>query len=230
MLIDNKLLPSYKNRGRVSSKPSCICSKGHYLILKFNDVPICLRGLTLEDIVMLRPFVLHTGDFNRRQHAPAMAAYRHLTDMKPLEPEMVISLSSYKLAWTNNPTKRYIPPRSHNVADSVLEPMTYMISPLSSGFVHMIPTRWIQQLTNAPLVGTLCISTTTTQTETTTATTDDTTPKKKSKIFWTTLFFLQYLYIICVLSWTQKKLHVIIFMLFSPLIFLINWGWCDLVS
>lgn len=52
--------------------------------------------------------------------SPAMAAYRHLTDMKPLEPETVISLSSYKLTWTNNPTKRYIPPRSHNVADSVL--------------------------------------------------------------------------------------------------------------
>lgn len=42
---------------------------------------------------------------------PAMAAYRHLTDMKPCEPEMIMTLSSLKLTWTNSVTKRYVPPR-----------------------------------------------------------------------------------------------------------------------
>lgn len=41
---------------------------------------------------------------------PAEAAYRHLRDMKPCEPEMIIALSSIKTAWTSNSTKRFVPP------------------------------------------------------------------------------------------------------------------------
>ena len=48
--------------------------------------------------------------------SPAMAAYRHLSDMKPCEPEMVMTLSSLKLSWSNNITKRYVPPRSDNAS------------------------------------------------------------------------------------------------------------------
>lgn len=53
-----------------------------------------------------------------RHVPPAKAAYRILRDMKTLEPEMVVTLSSSKLAWTNNATKRYVPPRPNNVGDS----------------------------------------------------------------------------------------------------------------
>lgn len=42
---------------------------------------------------------------------PAMAAYRHLRDMKPCEPEMIMTLSSVKMAWCSNGTKMYTPPR-----------------------------------------------------------------------------------------------------------------------
>jgi hypothetical protein len=42
---------------------------------------------------------------------PAEAAYRHLRDMKPCEPEMVMSLSSVKMAWSTMGTKSYVPPR-----------------------------------------------------------------------------------------------------------------------
>ncbi|XP_020900507.1 uncharacterized protein LOC110239141 [Exaiptasia diaphana] len=55
-----------------------------------------------------------------RHVTPYMAAYRHIADMKPLEPEMVISLSHHKPAWTKNNTKRYIPPRPENAKDSAL--------------------------------------------------------------------------------------------------------------
>ena len=55
-----------------------------------------------------------------RHVTPYMAAYRHLSDMKPLEPEMLMSLSSHKPAWTNHSTKRYIPTRSDNAEASVL--------------------------------------------------------------------------------------------------------------
>jgi len=54
-----------------------------------------------------------------RHVTPAMAGFRHVSDLKPLEPEMVVTLSSFKPAWTNNPTKRYIPPRPSNVDESV---------------------------------------------------------------------------------------------------------------
>ena len=55
-----------------------------------------------------------------RHVTPAMAAYRHLADMKPLEPEMIVTLTSAKLAWSNNSTKRYIPPRPINAAESAM--------------------------------------------------------------------------------------------------------------
>ena len=42
---------------------------------------------------------------------PAQAAYRHLRDMKPCEPEMMMSLCSQKMAWCSNSTKSYVPPR-----------------------------------------------------------------------------------------------------------------------
>ena len=38
----------------------------------------------------------------------AQAAYCHLCNMKPCEPEMVITLSSIKMAWSNS-TKSYVP-------------------------------------------------------------------------------------------------------------------------
>ena len=42
-------------------------------------------------------FSLHVG--------PYQAAYRHLRALRPLEPEMWMSLSSQKIAWTNSRTK-----------------------------------------------------------------------------------------------------------------------------
>lgn len=52
---------------------------------------------------------------------PAQAAYRHLRDMKPCEPEMVMTLSSVKMAWSSNGTKRYVAPRPPSAeSDSIL--------------------------------------------------------------------------------------------------------------
>ena len=42
-------------------------------------------------------FSLHVGSYE--------AAYRHLRALRPLEPEMWMSLSSQKIAWTNSRTK-----------------------------------------------------------------------------------------------------------------------------
>ena len=55
-----------------------------------------------------------------RHVTSAMAAYRHLGELTPLAPEMVVTLTSSKPAWTNNATKRYVPPRPDNAQDSAL--------------------------------------------------------------------------------------------------------------
>ena len=47
---------------------------------------------------------------------PAQAAYRHLRDMKPCEHEMIMTLSSTKMLWSNNSTKSYVPPTSSSAA------------------------------------------------------------------------------------------------------------------
>ena len=51
---------------------------------------------------------------------PAQAAYRHLRDMKPCEPEMIMSLSSQKMAWCSNSTKSFVPPRPSTVESNVV--------------------------------------------------------------------------------------------------------------
>ena len=61
-----------------------------------------------------------TESLYSRHVTSAMAAYRHLSQFRPLEPEMIVTLSSSKPAWTNNSTKRYVPPRPHNAQDSAL--------------------------------------------------------------------------------------------------------------
>ena len=51
---------------------------------------------------------------------PAEAAYRHLRDMKPCEPEMVMTLSSVKLAWSSKSTKSYVPPRQSSADNNLI--------------------------------------------------------------------------------------------------------------
>ena len=54
--------------------------------------------------------------------SPVMAVYRHLRELKPCEPEMITTLSDIKMAWCNNSTKRYVPPRAEYAkTDSVLK-------------------------------------------------------------------------------------------------------------
>ena len=51
---------------------------------------------------------------------PAQAAYRHLRDVKPCEPEMMMTLLSTKMAWCNNSTKSYVPPTSSSAASNTV--------------------------------------------------------------------------------------------------------------
>jgi len=50
---------------------------------------------------------------------PYQAAYRHLTALRPLEPEMWMSLGSQKIAWTNSITKSITAPTRETEATKV---------------------------------------------------------------------------------------------------------------
>lgn len=67
-LVKNTLLPSYRSRNNNRAKNDCSCSSDRYIIPTIDDIPICLRGLTNEETLVLRPFDLHTGDYLRKQH------------------------------------------------------------------------------------------------------------------------------------------------------------------
>ena len=41
---------------------------------------------------------------------PYQAAYRHIREMEPCEPEMWFQLTSMKCSWTNSRTKEYVVP------------------------------------------------------------------------------------------------------------------------
>lgn len=72
---------------------------------------------------------------------PAQAAYRYLRNMKPCEPEMVMTLSSVKMAWTNNSIKRYIPPRPSSAqSDAILLKYHNRVGQSDVPFLHFLRT------------------------------------------------------------------------------------------
>ena len=46
---------------------------------------------------------------------PYQAAYRHVKEMQPCEPEMWLSMTSIKMSWSNSRTKEYVVPNADRV-------------------------------------------------------------------------------------------------------------------
>jgi hypothetical protein len=67
LLNREKLLPSYQT-SRLNTVKSCPCSTHRYHIPKALEIPFCLHGLTKAEILALRPFTLHTGNYKVHQH------------------------------------------------------------------------------------------------------------------------------------------------------------------
>jgi hypothetical protein len=67
LLSREKLLPSFQN-SKLSTVKSCPCSTKRYYIPKSLDIPLCLHGLAKAEILALRPFTLHTGNYRVHQH------------------------------------------------------------------------------------------------------------------------------------------------------------------
>ena len=96
----SSLLPSLKCRMDVQS------SDGKGMILKYVASYVSKWHDAYANDAL---FSLHVG--------PYQAAYRHLRALRPLEPEMWMSLSSQKIAWTNSRTKSItVPTRGTEVS------------------------------------------------------------------------------------------------------------------
>lgn len=63
-----KLLPRHEKRPERKFSKKCPCMSDRYLVPDFSVIPECLKCLTFPDICVIRPFILHQGDYVRLQH------------------------------------------------------------------------------------------------------------------------------------------------------------------
>lgn len=73
------LTPSFMKMNKPKAR-QCICKNKRYIVPTYNEIPESLRQLTVNDIMVLRPFNLDCGEFRREQHG-----YRIKTGMIKLE-------------------------------------------------------------------------------------------------------------------------------------------------
>lgn len=66
-LKTEKLLPRFENTPPVKMSNTCTCQQERYISPLYRQIPDALKNLTFTDIT-LRPFNIHTGDYERLQH------------------------------------------------------------------------------------------------------------------------------------------------------------------
>ena len=84
-LSARKLLPSFAKKQASVLDNSCKCGGGTYIVPQVEDVPLILRNLSPQDILVLRPLVVHCGDYKRVVHS-----YRQWT-------------GPFRLSWSSMP-------------------------------------------------------------------------------------------------------------------------------
>ena len=61
-------LPAFLRLFILQKCHSCPVKGGGYIIPRLNEIPMCLRGLTKNEVLALRPFTLKTGNYKVHQH------------------------------------------------------------------------------------------------------------------------------------------------------------------
>lgn len=89
-LTTEKMLPSYANRRPIHASLTCSCSKDRYTLSSPDEVSLRLLDLTQEDILILRPLDIHTGDYQKKQHG-----YR-------------VRTSSFRVSWSSKSVQEKI--------------------------------------------------------------------------------------------------------------------------
>ncbi|KAJ7359036.1 hypothetical protein OS493_019943 [Desmophyllum pertusum] len=67
-LVPEKLLPGFTRRKQLKPKMSCSCRTGRYTIPSDEEIPLHLLSLTEDDVRILRPFVVHCGDYTMHKN------------------------------------------------------------------------------------------------------------------------------------------------------------------
>ena len=63
-----KLLPSFRTSNPSPLDRKCKCGGGVYSVPQVEDIPLLLRNLSSDNILVLRPFDIHCGDYKRVVH------------------------------------------------------------------------------------------------------------------------------------------------------------------
>ena len=64
-LLPQKLFPTFLKKPVVKCSKTCTCKADRYIHPRYKDIPKELRGLTLRQIVALRPLTVHCGDYDK---------------------------------------------------------------------------------------------------------------------------------------------------------------------
>jgi hypothetical protein len=79
-LSREKLFQRYEKRPVTKHVNVCPCKSDRYIVPMFALIPECLKKLTFADICVLRPFVLHNGDYSRMRNGYRQkTGYTHVT-------------------------------------------------------------------------------------------------------------------------------------------------------
>lgn len=80
----NSIIPAhlpynFAKNGKVSKKKKCKCKASRYKVPRYNEIPDVLKNLSIDNIKILRPFILDCGPYEREAHG-----YRVKTGMVKL--------------------------------------------------------------------------------------------------------------------------------------------------
>ncbi len=120
------ILPTLQCRMDVQS------SDGHGLVLKYVSSYVSkTHGSFHSDCL----YTVHT--------TPYQAAFRHLKEMTPLEPEMWLSLSSKKVAWNPHRVKKFAVPLPNTIHENTIV-NKYCARP--NNLQHMTLLQWLREV------------------------------------------------------------------------------------
>ena len=120
------ILPTLQCRMDVQS------SDGHGLVLKYVSSYVSKTHDSFHSDCL---YTVHT--------TPYQAAFRHLKEMTPLEPEMWLSLSSKKVAWNPHRVKKFAVPLPNTIHESTIV-NKYCARP--NNLQHMTLLQWLREV------------------------------------------------------------------------------------
>ena len=77
LLKTDRLLPNYFKRPPVKFSKNCTCTNKVYINPSVDKFPDVLQGLSLNEIIVLRPFNVHLGDYEKKKQN----GYRQKTNL-----------------------------------------------------------------------------------------------------------------------------------------------------